>query len=488
MAVRISKRFIKSSLIYTLAGTLPMASAIILLPFYIHFLPRGEFGKLSIYLAFSMLVQIVVTYSFDTSIYVYFHDYKNERRKLAEFVSSAFVFVILLGTVVTLVTAFLGSILFDRLFAEQKLTFYPYGLLSAGAAIFQAIFKIYSSLLQSRERPATYLWSNVLSFSVTAGLTVAGLYFYPATLIGPIGGRVVAAMLSAVWALVMIFREFGFHFNYTLLRASFPFNRSSYLYQLQLWSMNYLDRMLLLFFVTTDVIGVYDFAMKCMLVIDFIVGGLYNSFYPKVLGMIMVQDKKQTTVEINRYYHGLTGVVMLLVCLSVPGFMVLIDSGIIKSGYEDAIHYMPLIGVTYLVRSIRYYFTLPYGALKYSKPLPWIYLGISAFKIGLMLLFVGRYGVYAVIGSAVLSTALEIILLRRGVADRFHFQMNALKLISAPILLALVMTVTFLIAGETSYGVQALYLAVCVGLLATFYRRELRQLKLSKNIESRKEA
>lgn len=484
----ISKKFIKSSLIYTLAGTLPMASAIILLPFYIEYLPTGEFGKLSIYLAFSMLVQIVVTYSLDTSLYIYFHDYKADPAKLAVFVSSAFVFLILFGLVVTGLTTVLGGLLFDRIFAAQKLSFYPYGLLSAGAAIFQAIFKVYSSLLQSRERPVVYLWSNVLSFSLIAGLTIAGLHLFPGTLTGPVGGRAIAALISAVWALIMTFREFGIHFNYRMLRESFSFNRSAYLYQLQAWSMNYLDRMLLLFFVTTSEIGVYDFAMKCMLVIDFIIGGLYNSFYPKVIGKVIAQgEQKHTTVEINRYYHGLTGVVMLLVCLSIPGFMVLIDTGLIKSGYEKSIQFMPMIGVTYLVRSARYYFVLPYGALKYSKPLPWIYLGISVLKVGLMLLLVPHYGVYAVIGSAIVSTALEVFLLRWCIKEKFHFKMNVLKLILAPLLLASVMVIVFTLAGETGYGIQSLYLLLCVALLGALYRNELRQLKLSKYIEPRKE-
>lgn len=479
----ISKKFIKSSLIYTLAGTLPMASAIILLPFYIKYLPTGEFGKLSIYLAFSMLVQIVVTYSLDTSLYIHFHEYKKEPAKLAVFVSSAFVFLILFGLVITGLITVLGGLLFDRIFEVQKLSFYPYGLLSAGAAIFQAIFKVYSSLLQSRERSVVYLWSNVFSFSIVAGLTIAGLHLFPGTLIGPVAGRAIAVLISVIWALIMTFREFGIHFNYRMLRKSFSYNRPAYLYQLQTWSMNYLDRMFLLFFVTTSEIGVYDFAMKCMLVIDFIISGLWNSFYPKVIGQVIAQSgQKHATIEINRYYHGLTGIIMLLVCLSIPGFMALIDTGLIKSGYEKSIQFMPLIGVTYLVRSARYYFVLPYAALKYSKPLPWIYLGISIPKICLMALFVSHYGVYAVIGSAIVCTGLEVFLLWWGVRDKFYFKMNMAKLILAPLLLALTMVIVFTLTGKTGYGIQSLYLLLCVALLGALYRNELKQLKLSKYI------
>jgi O-antigen/teichoic acid export membrane protein len=85
--VRISKTFIKSSIIYTVAGALPMASAIILLPFYGNNLPLAVYGELATYIAFSMLVQVLVTYSFDTSVYVYYHEYKNAPEKLSQFLS-----------------------------------------------------------------------------------------------------------------------------------------------------------------------------------------------------------------------------------------------------------------------------------------------------------------------------------------------------------------------------------------------------------------
>ena len=64
----ISKGFIRNSVIYTVAGMLPMASAVILLPFYLNYLPIEQYGQLALYLAFSMFVQIVATYSFDSSL------------------------------------------------------------------------------------------------------------------------------------------------------------------------------------------------------------------------------------------------------------------------------------------------------------------------------------------------------------------------------------------------------------------------------------
>ena len=471
-------------MLYTLAGSLPMASAVILLPLYMNYLPTAVYGQLAIYLAFSMLLQIIITYSLDSSIYIYFHEFKKDPDKLSAFISSAFVFILLAGLIVGVVTFVGGFFFFERFFKDQGITFYPYGLMSVVTAIFQSVFKVYSSLLQSREQPLQYFWSNILLFSLIATFTFLGLWFFPGTLNGPIGGRMIASIFSAVWCLISVFREFGFHFNYSLLRSSFEYNRSSFIYQLQLWSMNSLDKMILVFFVTLSEVGVYDFALKCMLVIDFIIGGLYNSFYPRVLGQIMSQEKKQTTIEINRYYHGLTAVVMLLVCLSIPAFMVLSDSGLIKSGYEESIRYLPFVGVIYLLRSMRYYFVMPYGALKYSRPLPWIYLMLSACKIGLLLILGKRFGVYAVIIATLVSSVLEIILLKLFVDKKFVFKMNVLKLVGAPLLLASVYVTSALVMKDPGYILQLAILSLCVILLWWIYRNEIKQIRFFKYFES----
>ena len=75
-----------------------MASAIILLPLYIHHLSTELYGALSVYMVFTLLVQIVVTFSFDTSVYIHFQELKGDQKKLSAFMSSAFVFMLMIGS------------------------------------------------------------------------------------------------------------------------------------------------------------------------------------------------------------------------------------------------------------------------------------------------------------------------------------------------------------------------------------------------------
>jgi O-antigen/teichoic acid export membrane protein len=456
-----------------------MASALILLPFYVGLLSTSDFGALSIYFAFSYFIQLLTTYSFDTSLYIHFHEYKNDTTKLSAFSSSAFVFMLFIGLAAALLFSLFGDLLFRNVFTDESISFFPYGLMTACTGIFQALFRVHGNLLQSREKPETYLWSNLLSFALIAVATIAGLKAYPDTLMGPVGGRLLGALAGGVWALSRIFREFGVHFDFLLIRSSFSFNFYTFLYQFLQWVINYFDRIFMVFFLTLAQIGVYDFALKCLLIIEFILNGLHNSFYPRVVSTIMAQETKESSPEINRYYHGFIAVIMVLICSCILVFPWVIEGFLEnfgkKPGYQEAVQYLPYISLIYLFRAIRLFYAAPYGILKYTKPLSGIYLIVSVIKISLMWMMIERFGVFGVIGASFVAAVAEIVLLRSAVRTRFAFHYNIVKILVAPGIIFVMILIMEPLLGDTLPNVIHLfYLVSSLVLLGWVYRREIR--------------
>lgn len=458
-----------------------MASAVILLPFYISLLPTDVYGALSLYLAFALFIQVLVTYSFDSSLYIHFHEFKNDRPTLSSFVSSAFIWMIFSGVLVGLVMSVAGELIFRLVFDDQRISFFPYGLLSVGIGVFQSVFRVYTNFAQSREQPGLYLWSNLLLFTMIAGFTIGGLVLFPGTLIGPVGGRALALAIGGGWVLVRVFREFGITFNYALLKQTFSYNHYTFLYQVQQWSVSYLDRFLMVFFLPLSAIGIYDFSVKCLLGIEFIMTGLNSSFYPKVVSTIMEQPEKQSTVELNRYYHGLTAAILMLISagiLLLPFVIHLIDR---KGNYGEAVQYFPYIAIIYVFRSLRLYFGAPYSVLKQARPLAVIYLVVSVIKIGLMIMLMKPYGLYGIIGASLATAALEIVLLWKMMATKFKYRFNVFKLIIAPLVLpVVVLLVEPLWGAQYSWQVHSAYVLLVASFLLWVYRRELRTVLVSK--------
>lgn len=476
----ISGKFVKTSVIYTLAGALPTASAIILLPLYIHHLSTDLYGVLSLYMALALFVQILVTFSFDTSLYIHYHEFKTDKKKLAAFGGSVFVTLLLIGFMVLLLFSAVGDPLLG-LMGNAELSFYPYGLAAVGSGIGQAIFRVYSAYLQSSEKPVVYFWSNVLSFSFIVVFTVSGLELFPATLIGPVFGRLLASTMSAGWVLLRVFREFGFHRDFSWLKESLSFNFYTFIYQILLWVNNYFDRFLLLIFVALHDVGVYDFAFKVLIPLELLLTGVYNSFYPKVVSQVIGQEVKRSTPEITRYYHGLVALMMLLVTGTILVLPWIIGKFVGRAEYQESIAYIPYMALLYLFKTIRLFFFSPYTMLKYTRPLPAIYLVISLVKIGLVVALASTWGIYAVIAASFVAAVVELFLLTWRIGGRFKFQFNAFKLIVAPLFLTAVVVVVEAFAGANTFiHLRHLgYLVLSGCLLLWFYRKELPLIRLS---------
>ena len=475
MALRISKQFLKSSVMYTVAGSLPMASALVLLPFYVEYLSTSDFGALSIYFAFSYFIQLLTTYSFDTSLYIHYHEFKDDRSRLSSFTSSAFLFMLAIGVCVGFLFFVFGDLLFRNVFTEQSVAFRPYGMMAAVTGIFQALFRVHGNLLQTREKPETYFWSYVISFAVIAIATIAGLKLFPDTLMGPVGGRMLAAVGSGLWALGRIFGEFGVHFNLPLLRQSFRFNFYTFLYQFLQWVINYFDRFFMVFFLPLGQVGVYDFAFKCLLLLEFVINGLHNSFYPRVVSTVMAQERKQSVPEVNRYYHGLICVTLVLICGAILVFPYLFNTFIGNKDYLEAIDIIPYIALIYIFRSVRLFYLAPYGILKYTEPLSGIYIAVTAVKILVMWLTIDRFGLYGVIASSLMAAMVEVVMLRMMVGSKFVFRYNLFKILVVPAaLFAVVLVVEPTLGVSMPHVAHMLYLALCTILLAWVYRNELK--------------
>lgn len=460
-----------------------MASALLLVPFYMVSLSTDNFGALSIYLAFSLIIQLLVTYSFDSSLYVHYHEFKNDKAKLAAFVSSAFVLMLLIGLGLAIIVLPTGGYILAAIFSTQDIDFFPYGWLALGGGIFQALFKVHSNFLQSREKPETFFWSNLFLFTGIVVFTIAGLNIFPETLIGPLGGRLLGLALASIWVLIRIFREFGFHFDLPLLGTSFSFNFYSFIYQIQQWVINYFDRILMLFYLPLSSIGMYDFAIRSLVGVELVMNGLHTAIIPKVIKLVSVKEPKGTSIEINRYYHGFIAVIMIVVCGAIwliPVAIEWLSMYLDRPAYMLSTSIVPYIAVLYIGRSVRLFFGIPYSILKQTKPLPIIYMVVSIVKIGGMVLLIKDMGLMGVILSTAASILVEILMLYYMSNRRFDFKFNAFKIVIAPVILIIVVFISESVLLQNYESLRHfIYCVLCTLVLLFVYRVELRDLRLT---------
>jgi O-antigen/teichoic acid export membrane protein len=235
------------------------------------------------------------------------------------------------------------------------------------------------------------------------------------------------------------------------------------------------------FLVTMTDLGIYDFTIKCLLILDFVISALFNSFFPKILSKTAGEKVAKTSIEINRYYNGLTAAIMIMVCGAILTLPVAITLLVKKPGYGDSIYLIPFASLVFLLRGMRFYFGLPYSVMKYNKPFPIIFLIVSSAKVVLSILLIQRFGIYGAIGATIGSSSLEILLVWLWMKDRFSYTFNPYKLIVAPLtLLATILLLEPWLGRTYPIPVHLGYAMLTAISLVWLYRNELPLLNLNK--------
>ncbi len=94
-----------------------------------------------------------------------------------------------------------------------------------------------------------------------------------------------------------------------------------------------------------------------------------------------------------------------------------------------------------------------------------------------MILLMPSFGVFGVITAALISAALEIVLLRNSIKDMFQFRFNFFKIVGAPLILFILIVVLEPMMGQSyPYTIHLIYLVSCGGLLWWAYRNEIQLL------------
>jgi O-antigen/teichoic acid export membrane protein len=457
-------------------GSLPYAAGFLLLPWLTKFLTPDQFGINALYISLMYLIQIIASFGFDMAIGAVYFDYKDHRDQMRQFLGTLFIGLLVIGTFTFLFFAFGGFKLFTLIFRSGNyLELLPFGMITIVSAIFNTVFKTYSTLLIYQQRPERFFWINITNFLITITGTLVLLYLFPFTLNGPIIGRLIPAIVSASVAAIALSREFGLAWNSEylkkILRVSYPL----LIYAMLTWVINYVDRFIIMGILKDPtIVGIYDISVKMVLFIDLIMTGLINTVNPKVFAIWNREGVRHSTPEVNRYYSGLTAFFMLLIPMFVLVAPVIIPILISNKIYFTAFQYLAILAAGYVTRVWFYMFMAPLLFFKKTSSLPRVLLFSSAFEIGVGILLIKLFGIQGMVWTFFLVKPVQAFFLWLESRKTFDFRVNNLKIFYLPVLfMAFVIGSEWLTAFTSRLLVHGLQLIVS-GLLVWFaYRREI---------------
>jgi O-antigen/teichoic acid export membrane protein len=472
----ISKKFAKSSVIYTAVGALPYASGFLLLPWFTTFLTPAQFGINALYISVMYLVQIISSFGMDMSSVIMHYDFRNDREKLRQFLGTIFILLLISGGFSLIFFSAGGFKLLTWVFDSSAfLDLLPFGMITLLSAVFNSVFKTYSGLLIYLEKPERFFWLNISNFIITIAASLLLLYLFPRTLYGPILGRLIPAIVSASVSLVLLSKEFGILWNSSFVRDIIRVSYPLFMYALLVWVISYIDRFILLGFLKDPtLVGIFDFAVKLVLFLDLIMTGLVNTINPKVYSIWQRDNLKRSTPEVNRYYSGLTAFFLVLVPLFVLVAPMLIPIVIHKAIYFQAFRYIAILSAGYMTRVWFFMYLAPIMFFKKTKVLPRVFLFSAIFEVGTGMLMVNYFGLQGAVWTFFLVKPFQAFLLYLDSRKVFEFSFNRFKIIWLPVIfIAVVITSEMLTPPSYRFIVECGQLVVALLLVWFTYRREI---------------
>jgi len=472
----ISRTFLKSSFIYTIVGSLPYAAGFLLLPWLTRFLTPEQFGINALYISLMYLIQIIASFGLDMAVGTIYFDHKDSREQMRSFLGTLFIGLLIIGVFTFFFFALGGFRLFTLMFRSgDYLDLVPFGMITIVSAVFNSVFKTYSTLLIYQQRPERFFWLNISNFGLTIAATLSILYLYPYTLFGPIVGRLVPAIVSAIAAAIALAAEYGLAWDSSYVKKIFRVSYPILIYGVLTWVINYIDRFIIMGILgDPTIVGIYDIAIKLVLFLDLIMAGLINTVNPKVFSIWKAGNLHGSTPEVNRYYSGLTAFFMLVIPAFVLLAPIVIPVIITNKVYFSSFQYLAILAAGYITRVWFFMFMAPVLYFKKTGSLPKVLLFSSAFEILAGILLMKQFGIIGMVWTFFLVKPVQAFFLFLESRKFFDFNVNRVKIYYLPLLfMAIVIGSEWMATETTRIYFHAAQLLASMTLVWLAYRREI---------------
>ncbi|MEI8007177.1 MAG: oligosaccharide flippase family protein [Bacteroidota bacterium] len=472
----ISGKFFKSSLVYTVIGALPYTTGVILIPFFTNYLTHEQFGVNAIYFTFLYIIQLIASAGLDTYIGINYFQFKDDRKNLSEFIGTVLIVLITLGTAVFFIMMAGGSILFRLIFrGDVLLQFFPFGMITVITAIMNGIFKTYSNLLVNQQRSTVFFWLNISNFVIILAASLGILYLYPKTLNGPILGRLIPAVISCLFSVILMTKEFGFKFNRKHLDGMLAFCGPMIVYGLMIWIVNYIDRYIIKYFmVDPTYVGIFDLAVKLTMGIGLLHIGLVNTIQPKVFGIWKDKNLHGSTPEVNRYYNGFTAITLLVLPLVTIICPLVIPIVVKDPLYYQAFAFIGILCLGYATSPAFYLFLAPLFYFKKTKVLPKVFFYSAVIQVIMSSFMIWKFGLMGAVIANFLIKPVQAFFLYTESRKIFDFKLNTWKLIYSPLIIIVTGLILYVFSADKT-GVKPAIIQLLITIVIVYftYRKEL---------------
>jgi O-antigen/teichoic acid export membrane protein len=326
-----------------------------------------------------------------------------------------------------------------------------------------------------QQRPVRFFWLNISNFLLTIAVSLLILYLFPFTMYGPILGRLIPAVIVASISLSLVGREYGLAWNPAYVKKILNYSSPLVLYALLSWVVTYIDRFLIVSIMgDSTYVGIFDIAVKIVIGLDLVMGGLINTINPKIYSIWKDNDLHESTTVINRYYNGITALFLLVIPLFVIMAPIVIPLVIFKPVYYQAFGFLAILAAGYATRVWFYMFLAPLMFFKKTAALPRVFFISAIFDVVAGILLIKYFGLMGAVWTNFMVKLVQALLMYLECRKVYTFKINPWKIFYTPgIFIMIVLVSETLAPANLKFQIEIGQLFAAMLLVYFAYRKEL---------------
>jgi O-antigen/teichoic acid export membrane protein len=380
----------RASALYTVGNFLPRVGGFILLPIYVRFLAREQFGAVALITSLSGLLAILYRLGLDGSLMrLHFDEHEDRQRALYSTLTA-------LSFVSALVGSILAGVLIGPFFGQlfSGLAFSPFGILAIAIAAASAVSFAPAIFYRASAQAGKFLLYSLAAFLVGSVASVI-LVLLGAGAAGMLLGQLAGALVGVAVTVVLVGRIGGTRFDPSFIGPALRFGVPLTPHAVSAWVLRLADRWLIGLLIglptaaALAALGAYSLGYQLGYVITVVVSSFQAAWAP---WFFRIGDRRDAPL----LFSQMTTVVMaglLALGVGVSALAPQIIAVIARPEYASAASVLPVVAMASVLYGL---YTMLSTVVFYAKAtgrLALITVSAAALNLFLNVILIPRVGI-----------------------------------------------------------------------------------------------
>lgn len=395
------KDLLKSSLLYTILGFLPLSFAVIFTPIYTKYLGTSQYGILSLFLLYTGILAQIIGLGVNRAFLYFYWDVYKDSQNLKKLISNTLGLLLILQIIFITVGAVLGKYFLHLIVDDTKNFTFTYFLISLFQASFLIYYELFCYFFRNRNELKQYAIITISTLLFLTLGTVTGVVILNLEASGAIYGRFIGYGIVISASLLFFVKKYGISFSLKQSKIYLIFSFPIFLNSLIGAFASGTDKILIERLDNISNLGIYSFGLVFVTILEVWLSSINNALSPSIIKFLnegIVSKRREIEGLIYVIFLSVMLVITLIVLLAYPVLELLIPPK-----YYLVTTFIPILVAAFMWRTMTTLVTNSFYIKKRTKLFLFNEIGI------LVLTFIFGYLGYYIFGILGIAIAIYVV-------------------------------------------------------------------------------